>query len=193
MTIRWVMCAIAFWGATLVRNAPAQDLYDYADDFSTDRARTESFTHATFLDSLPDVPPATGYLVYGDPGDGGRALGFYKGSNGADAYLFYRLPRGATMTSVTSGHLAFDLVVTPGAEPMMAVSGVCTQGQDPFIYSVITTTGHYEFPFSGSLTCERIALGFVGSGFHLDNLYVTIDYYTPASETTWGGIKALFR
>jgi hypothetical protein len=88
------------------------DEWCYFDDFSTDKAASDSHSHSAFLESPPDVA-GPGFLMYvvGIPDK--RSLGFHAGFwvTDLEATLEYEFPLECTDLMISSGTLEFDVDV----------------------------------------------------------------------------------
>jgi len=165
--------------------------YLYSDNFSTDIARTDSYSHSAFVESVPPVR-LFGLLAYGLSPSGSRALGFYGGFEvDGDAYLYYRFPLTSDSGEIHDGQLAFDLL--PDQQFLRLSVVVSFEGAPGGFTQALFSPGHYEFTLLPSTPCSAVFVHFLGDGGFLDNLAVSLSVSTDTESASWGRMKRLFR
>ena len=98
----------------VARKYSSDQLYHYFDDFSTDKAETDSNIHSVFW-PRGAFPPVEPYLSYYTTGDN-RGLAFMD-YNGQPAHLGYRFPiSNAQVPRALKGSLAIDVLFPHSAE-----------------------------------------------------------------------------
>ncbi len=105
----WIAAIILAGGAICLTPGRAQAdwTYQYQDDFSGDRAESESYFHSIFWPQGA-FPPRQAYLYFRDTADE-RELGFGD-YNDDPAYLCYRFPEGSeNLTGSIYGELYIDV------------------------------------------------------------------------------------
>ena len=169
--------------------------YTYNDDFETNQADMDSYLHSPISESVPDIF-LYGILVYGiSQPSGSRALGFYEGFEvDAFAFLAYRMPIEDNQHPITYAQVQFQIVNAPHQLPGSTQIYLQVSTDGITWPSVIQLTfGEYVIilPEEGTHTYFK----FVGTGFAVDNLHVLleIDETVPIDESTWGGVKALYK
>lgn len=186
-----VVALLSFALLSLSMQASATETYGYLDDFSTDRAMTDSYLHSQLVLVPPEIT-LEGVLMYGT-GNTGRSLYFYSGFLvDGYAFLYYRFPLDDSITGISDGVVAFDVWghTHPGGGLRLAVSFEGAAGG--FTESLIAY-GHYEYLLSPSQPCDAVLVNLEGGGMMIDNLSILLYGSTPVSAGTWSTIKALFR
>lgn len=191
---REVLIAVAL--AAMVWFCPAEAAdYEYGDDFSTDKAMTDSYEHSVFLTSLPSPWPVAGFLTY-QRGAEYDNLAFYSGSgDGAQARLFYTFPL-ERFSDIESGTLEFDIVHIDGELGWLAYWRQYAGGGWEWV-TTVSLVGHYTFDLDPGPQCSHVSMGLVGESggdvLLLDNLSVALTYTTPMDGSTWSKLKSLYR
>jgi len=183
-----VMLVLCFVGS--LQAVPA-DFVTYRDDFSTDKAMTDSYSHSDFLDELPDPWPLDGFLRY-EPPTGDRALTLYCGSEG-DRYgwLVYAFPIGGGEAVFDAGAVEFDLVVLRDGGWVRCLLSFDDQGewtQTPEMSGV----GHHRYDFAGPFPFHVVHLEIRGCDASIDDFELTLHHWTPVEGRTWSLIKLLY-
>jgi hypothetical protein len=87
----------------------AQINYSYSDDFSTNKAMTDSFSHSGFVDSLSDYY-LSGFLMYIGRGNY-RNLGSFEGFDpDNNAFINYAFPSEKELGNITNAHISLALM-----------------------------------------------------------------------------------
>jgi len=192
-----ILCQLLFitallFGYFVVGSAKAQDLYSYFDDFSTDKAMVDSYSHSTFVDTLPPIHLA-GHLMYSFYPPGNRTLGFYEGFMiGGEAYLKYKFPLNGGTISITEGLLEFDVYPAENYPIMELILYVSYAGSSESFSDSILVPGHYLYVLSPADSCDGVFVDFVGGDLLLDNLWFSLHFVNPIERSTWSLIKTLF-
>lgn len=149
-------------------------VWRYVDDFSTDAAIVDSYAHAAFVDSLPDIQgPA--FLMYTGAAQE-RRLGFYPGGwvDDTGARLAYAFPLGEPGgATVTGGVLEFDLGGLYDGPHAMRLD-VVYEGAPGGISEVLGEEGHYRYVLTPGTAVEAVTVEFHGLEVTLDNLRVSL-------------------
>ncbi|AQQ70238.1 hypothetical protein SMSP2_00581 [Limihaloglobus sulfuriphilus] len=182
--------AILEAGFCLDANAEYKDLwiYTYDDDFSTHKARTDSYDHSVFWPENA-FPPAEPYLVYssryGIPPSGPPGL-LFNGFKGKPAHLNYCFPViSAQQMMPLKGKLEFDLKLARETEIISAEEG------GSFSYSISPDgkywslpvplkSGHQEIPLGSEQGTCYVSLS--GQKAVIDNLEVILKSYEPEPD-----------
>lgn len=166
--------------------------YVYTDDFSTDKAMTDSYEHSEFHDYPPDPWPETGFLVY-EPNGSMHVLAFYSGyAYDANAQMKYRFPIDGDLTQIATASLEFDIVDNFGGMGSMRVLRSFDDGAGWEWYDSVGAEGHHSFDMTPSSECDCIHI-FLWGYAKIDNLTVSLTYVTPTDAATWASIKELYR
>ena len=179
------MCCCSFGGSD----------YSYIDDFSTDKAMEDSYSHSVFLEELPSAWPDAGFLMY-RRGSTYDYLAMYAGvAFDASALLSYSFPLEAGGL-ISHGIFEFDIVHSDSDWGWIRY----WRSYDGSSWEWITTvwqTGHYSFELVPPEPCSHVFLGLWGEHgddmMLLDNLSVSLTYSTPVERRTWSRIKALYQ
>ena len=162
--------------------------YEYSDDFSTDKARTDSYSHSEFVDSLPWVH-LDGVLMYsGVPPN--RVLGFYGGFDpGFCAKLYYRFPLDAGPCLIWQSEVALAVLECnlPLSVDISADGVAWTRIADIDSPGALIVTTEHDPPLDG-----WVYLRFLGEGALLDAIGVSLECSSPVEHTTWAAIKSMF-
>jgi hypothetical protein len=171
----------------------AQGQYNYFDDFSTDKARTDSYAHSYIAD--PPCPDFgfDPFLCFNPDSLGNRRLAFYYTFTlEGIACICYRFPVGSERFYITTGVVRFEL-------PGFIHSG----GRIDFLHSLdgtnwthadsIWAVGTYEYVITPPYHPVYLYICLRGGRMLIDNLSVTLNPSTATDDPTWGAIKALFR
>jgi hypothetical protein len=171
----------------------AQGQYHYFDDFSTDKARTDSYAHSSIAD--PPCPEFgfTAFLCFNPDSLGNRRLAFYYSFTlDGIAGICYRFPLGSESIDITTAVIRFDLADT-----------IHSGGRIDFYHSVdgdswthadsIWALGTYEYILIPPSPCENLYIELRGGRMMIDNLSVTLNPTAATDDPTWGAIKAMFR
>jgi hypothetical protein len=154
--------------------------YEYADDFSTDKAALDSYRHSTFW-STERVPLPEPYLFYTEVNwSRGLAFSDYKGKY---AELAYRFPLASASAQRTiKGILAVDVFFPSNSEISQVVPGRLEYMTSPdgmgWSAAQVLTAGHYEIPITSATGVGYIL--FSGTGAVIDNLSVSL-FATPVT------------
>ncbi|MBN1509033.1 MAG: right-handed parallel beta-helix repeat-containing protein [Sedimentisphaerales bacterium] len=154
--------------------------YEYADDFSTDKAALDSYRHSTFW-SKERVPLPEPYLFYIEiDRDRGLAFSDYKGQN---AELGYRFPLASASAERTfKGVLTVDVSFPSNAEISQTTPGRLAYKTSPdgmgWSAAQALEAGHCEIPITSATGVGYIL--FSGTRAVIDNLAVFL-YSTPVT------------
>lgn len=153
-------------GGTILKYS-CTDEYRYFDDFSTDKAITDSYFHSLFYDIPPDISLG-GFLSYINM-EGGRTLGFFRGFMvDAYAYLDYRFPLDGGSDPLIGGTIELDVWVVGYNGHLCLYESYDEVEWEPLGY--ITLPGHYDYTLSPQSGCSSVFLRFSGGGVLIDNL-----------------------
>ena len=196
-TVNLALCCVAVCIVTLAAGACVQcaqaDQYIYSDGFSTDRATVDSYLHSEFFDDLPDPWPSGGFLRY-EVSSGDTVLSFYYGSvSDAYAWLRYELPLegGTPGAEFASGEIHLELVDTWG-DGWIQCACFADQSQ-PWEWPVVSgEPGPRSFEFVPGEAPETVQVWFRGCNASIDDLVITLHYWTPVEAGTWSRIKHMF-
>lgn len=169
------------------------DQYTYFDDFSTDKAMADSYSHSDFVVDLPDPWPVEGFLRY-EAHLSDRMLAFYYGSSlDSYAWLRYEFPIGSSGAPLyQAGALEFDLINT--WEGGWIRCGCSFDGGASWEWTAAAAqSGHYSFDFTAPSPSEGALIAFQGCDACIDGLEVRLYYWTPVEASSWSHIKQLFR
>ena len=151
---------------------PAGWTYQYFDDFSTDKAKADSYTHSVFWPKDAFPPPEPYLYYYGTAGD--RALVF-TGYQGQPAHLGYCFPiASAHARRTVRGILKIDVYFPSNAyisqtPPGYLLYSLSSDGQNWSTPEKLHA-GHHEIPLESMQgTCYII---FLGTKVMIDNLAV---------------------
>lgn len=146
--------------------------YNYFDDFSTDKAKEDSYNHSIFW-PRDAFPPHEPYLYYDGAGDS-RALAFI-GYQGQPAHLGYRFPIGpGRVRRTVKGILKLKVIFPSNANTIQSPPGyllysVSSDGQNWSVPEELRS-GHHEISLvSLQETCYIL---FLGTRVKIDNLSV---------------------
>jgi hypothetical protein len=154
--------------------------YEYQDDFSTDKAQTDSYIHSIFWPQGA-YPPLEAYLYHLDTGPQ-RELGFGD-YHGESAYLGYRFPAGRTQPHrAVSGNMRIDVRLPYGNDAASSLSGYLRYSFSP---DGINWSNPQELdPGSHDISIESLRgvcyVIFFGTEVLIDNLAVNL-YNSPAT------------
>lgn len=170
--------------------------YSYADDFSTNAAESDSYSHTQIEGSLC-FACGGGWLMFATDSTGNRGLGFYPGwmYGSRNAYVTYRFPQDGIAGGMT-GSLAFDALsaVSSAGSGGFAWAHVIVYYDDAWAATAnIAQPDHYTFELAPPLTASKVYFYITGQLFRLDNLSVCLNAPTPTRTTTWGRIKSAYR
>jgi hypothetical protein len=167
--------------------------YVYTDDYSTDKAMTDSYEHSELYEQPPDPWPLTGFFVY-ETIAGSDVLAFYGGTaNDAWAQMRYSFPVDGELTQIADGWIEFDISDNQGDMGSVRVLRSFDGGASWELYAWVGAVGHHWFDLTPSYECDCIHVMLSGMDVRLDNLTVSLTYVTPADAATWAGIKELYR
>ena len=191
--LRSALLALLVLATACLGSARAFD-YAYLDDFSTDKAVLDSYSHSVFLDELPSPWPVGGFLMY-HRGAELDYLAFYSGmGNDASARLYYSFPLQGREV-ISHGLLEFDIVYSYDSMAWIRY----WRSYDGSSWEWVTTVsqvGHYTFELIPPDSCSYISIGLWGEHggdmILIDNLSVTLTYTTPVERSTWSRIKELY-
>ena len=169
--------------------------YAYLDDFSTDMAMLDSYSHSEFLEELPSPWPVAGFLMY-HRGPESDYLAFYSGmGNDASARLSYAFPLDRAQF-IAHGLLEFDIVYSDGVMSWLRYWRSYDGASWDWV-STVSQIGHYTFDLAPPDACSQVFIGFWGESggdmLLIDNLCVTLTYTTAVEQSAWSNIKALYR
>jgi hypothetical protein len=157
------------------RAVQADWTYPYSDDFSTDRAETDSYRHSAFWprENVPLREPYLSYLTI----DKNQGIAFFDYLD-RPAELGYRFPTDGTTTERSvKGVLALDVSFPSTPQIDQYWPGRLTYQTSPdgmgWSEPVELMAGHHEFPiFSASGVCYVL---FSGTRVVIDNLTVSLN------------------
>jgi hypothetical protein len=153
--------------------------YRYFDDFSTDKASQDSFTHSAFWPGEA-FPPAEPYLYY--VGNGSERQLVFTGYRGQPAHIGYCFPIGqGRLIRPIKGNLSLDVHSAANADKSDFLLGylLFSLSEDGVSWSLPKSLGlgHHNIPISSLQgSCYVV---FLGTGFGIDNLDVRL--YRPAA------------
>ena len=187
----WTFLAAFLSFLSITAETPAHGEYVYSDDFSTDKAKWDSYSHSPFVDSLPGVY-LYGLLMYTYVSGGNRALGFYSGFEAdADARLCYRFPLSGEQGIITFGTIGIQVICDSSYANQDLWLHVSYDGQTWSLHN-IGDSGLHVFALFPPIECSQVSLKFVGGAIYgsegprLDNLSLslTIEQGTGIDELT---------
>jgi hypothetical protein len=163
--------------------------YVYADDFSSDRALLDSYSHSEFLEELPEPWPVSGFLIY-ESYISHRTLSFYCGT-GSDAYawLRYRFPLEQGPGGFTSATVELTLEDNRGYGWIQCGSSL--EGGSPWEWPTCGDEGTCLFEFESGTPVDTVYIWLRGCPVSIDDLVVTLSGSTPVERDTWARIKGL--
>jgi parallel beta-helix repeat protein len=177
----WFWTTAAILAVAVVCLAPgwvrADWSYEYQDDFSEDKAETDSYIHSIFWPQGA-YPPSQAYLYHSDePPQHELGFGDY---HGEPAYLGYRFPFGSSLPGkAVSGSLKIDVRLPDGGE---VASGYLRYSFSPDGVNWSSPQGLE--PGSHDISIESVRgtcyVIFFGTDVLVDNLNVTL-YTSPAT------------
>jgi hypothetical protein len=174
----------------LYSGAVSAEDYVYTDDFSTDKAMFDSYSHSDFLEQLPDPWPVQGFLLY-ESYISHRTLSFYCGS-GYDSYawLRYRFPLAGARGEYASAVVELSLEDNWGYGTIQC--GCSLEGGSPWEWPVCGDEGPCRFEFESISPSDTIYIWLRGCHAVVDDLVVTLSGGTPVDLATWTRVKCLF-
>jgi len=168
------------------------DVQTYTDDFATDKAMSDSYSHSDFLEDLPDPWPEEGFLRY-EPPTGDRALALYSGTGDEQfAWLLYDFPIVGVGAVFDAGAVEFDLVATRDGGWVQWAWSFDQQGEWTEAPAE-GVTGHYRYDFAGPFPFEVLHVEVRGCNASVDSFELTLHHWTPVEPGTWSRIKSLYR
>lgn len=175
--IKLAICSILCFLATLCATGSvrADWTYDYADDFTTDKAASDSYRHSTFW-SKDRVPLPEPYLYYIEiERNRGLAFADYKGQN---AELAYRFPLTSTPAARTvKGILTLDVSFPSTAEISQVVPGRLEYRTSPdgmgWSAAQALGQGRHEIPITSAAGVCYVL--FSGARVVIDNVVVSLN------------------
>jgi hypothetical protein len=182
---------IVLWCAALPAfPASVRADYEYQDDFSTDKAEIDSYSHSDILDEMPEIW-LDGFLIYdGLPPD--RALKFYGGFDPLMfATLCYRFPLSDDPYIITECEIGLSLLDCGG--PFYVDE--CSEGIWWSTVGEIDVPGNYLLilDYSDEPLEGWQYLRFRSEAATLGSFFVSMSCTTPVEYRTWGMIKAFYR
>lgn len=174
-----IFSVILVWSMACLSAGTVQaDLtYTYNDDFDTNQAETDSYSHSVFWPELA-FPPAEPYLFYSSrQGNPPRSLMFV-GFQGVPAYLCYCFPIAPLQVlRAVSGTLELDVLFPPTpTEPQYPdgyiLYSLSSDGQN---WSQPTSLGEGHHAIAISSVQGTCYVVFLGSDVLIDNLEVTLN------------------
>ncbi|MFH1220085.1 MAG: hypothetical protein V1694_06485 [Candidatus Eisenbacteria bacterium] len=195
LTRGWVLLGLSALTILLAFHpsaAGALEQYQYFDDFSTGKARQDSYRNSGISD--PPCPDLSFYgsLCYLPDSLGDRCLAFSCGFEMECAHLCYRFPVGSAGLDITDAMIGFE--VPEMTDPWGSIDVYRSyDGTFWTLLEAIAAPGTYEYHFAPPQPCEWLYIKFSGGGIMIDDLSVTLNYNTATDASTWGMIKALFR
>jgi len=165
--------------------------YAYYDDFSTDKAMTDTYFHSDFLQELPDPWPLGGFLKYEWYYDN-RVLSFYYGSGyDSQAWLKYRFPFDGCAGAYSSALVQLSLVNEWNGNGW--VQCYCSlEGGPMWEWPVCGDEGPCAFEFFSAAPSETVEIWFRGCDVTIDDLVVELSGDTSNQRDSWTAIKSLF-
>ncbi len=189
-SIAW--CSALLVLTLLCSAAASAQTYAYSDDFSTDKAMVESYSHSEFLQELPDPWPLGGFLRYEWNGSD-RILTFYYGSAfDAYAWLKYRFPLDGSSGPYSTATVGLSLVRNLSGYGF--IQCYCSlEGGSVWEWPCCGDEGPCTLEFCGSAPSDTIYIWFRGSDVAIDDLAVVLSGETAGGCVSWTAIKSLFR
>ncbi len=164
----WIAAVILAGGAICLTPGRAQADWTYQDDFSSDRAESESYFHSIFWPQGA-FPPGKAYLYFRDKGSE-RELGFGD-YNTQEAYLSYRFPTTGSEKSMGSvyGELLIDVRLIESSGYLFYQ--LSADGVNWSVRKELEPGSHYIWMDSVRGSCY---VKFSGTGVLIDNLEVNL-------------------
>jgi hypothetical protein len=184
------VAALALVAVTICPSCLIAEDYVYADDFSTDKAALDSYSHSEFLDELPEPWPLSGFLIY-ESYISHRTLSFYCGS-GNDSYarLRYRFPLEGGCGGFTSATV--ELTIEDNWGDGWIQCGSSLEGGSPWEWPACGDEGPCLFEFESATSSDTVYIWLRGGPVTIDDLVVTLSGGTPVEHDTWTRVKSLF-
>jgi hypothetical protein len=166
--------------------------YHYTDDFSTDKALTESNSHSLVAETLPELSFQS-VIGYGECPGGSRALGFVCGFDALEnAFICYKLPPTGGWRTCYGGQIYFTACQDRGAFHFLNLTVSYYGVAGGSTYSM-TQPGYYYYGLQAGADYDSVLVRFEGDRALLDDLVVDLFEYEPTDAATWGQIKSLYR
>jgi hypothetical protein len=184
--------AIVVLLAALVCTVPASaQRYTYADDFSTDKAMTDSYFHSDCLQELPEQWPIGGFFMYEWFGSN-RALSFYYGSaHDSYTWLKYKFPLDGSGGAFSSAVVELSLLDEWSGYGF--IQCYCSlEGGSVWEWPFCSDLGPCTFEFSAATPSDTVCIWFRASDVTIDELSVVLNIETAADLDSWSAIKSLF-
>ncbi len=189
------LLAVLLFSALLVvpsSRVVAQGQYTYFDDFSSDKARVDSYLHSSISDPPCPTFGFDSFLCFNPDSLGNRRLAFYYSFTLEPyAYIYYRFPLGSQNLDITDGVVGFEIPgeISPGGR----IDYFHSYDGSTWVHAdSITVPGTYEYVLSPAQPREWVYIRFRGGRMLLDDLSVTLNRTTTTQGSNWGSIKALF-
>jgi hypothetical protein len=177
--LRMRTCAVALASLMVAAGgAGGAGLYEYRDDFSTNKVEVDSYFHSAILDEVPPYV-MSGVLVYYDRECHDRNLAFIRGYDPGFpfmAHLAYCFPLDGPQGVITDCQVGFTVCpssIWGGGFGDLALRW-STDGEEWTVVDTVDKPGDYHFQLAVPDTCQQIYVRFDGEWVLFDDLNVSL-------------------